>query len=218
MMKKILLCLGLFAFVVAQDAQALSDANDQGQGVKTGEKKRFYPAEVQGHSYGVFSVGYAYQYQSAGQITNTHTGNTIRYKGSFNNVYFSIERGWIGGKNNMFMLGGYLDGVAGQTFFISVGVKGGLRLLNGWVIPHFAVGYQLEHLQFPKDIRRYNMQGAVFSIGTFVNVTKGFGIDFTLRAGTPFHMLNRNHAKTYGNKGINNVGIMLSFTFYDFSI
>ena len=180
-------------------------------------KDSIRPPEISSSSYGVFRLGYSYQYQNGGNITKTGE-KPFAYSGHFNGMYFGIERGWIGGKDNMFMVGGYLDGVAGQTYALSVGVKGSLFLLNGWVLPYVGIGYQLEHLEFANDTKQYNMHTGVVSVGAHVNVAKGFGVDFQLRSGLPFNILKANDAQTYGNPSINHVGFMVSLSFYDFSI
>ena len=181
------------------------------------ENKRFVPPLVLTHSYGVFKVGYAYQYQNAGTISK-NGGTPFELNQSGNAIYFGIERGWIGGWKKSIMLGGYFDGALGQVYFLSLGFKASMFLLNGWLVPYIGVGYQFEHLGFSQDTTQYNMHTAVFSIGTHVNIAKGFGIDLQLRSGLPFYMVSRSDANAYGNPHINHVGFMISFSFYDFSI
>ncbi|RDU71912.1 hypothetical protein CQA57_07420 [Helicobacter anseris] len=180
-------------------------------------RENIQPPEVYGNSYGVFRIGYAYQYQNAGTITRDNT-TKFEYSGHFNDLYFGIERGWIGGKNKMFMASGYLDGAVGQTYFLSFGAKASLYLLKGWLIPYVGVGYQLEHLGFAKDDTQYNMHTAVVSAGTHINIAKGFGIDLQVRSGAPFYILKPKDAQTFGHPSINHVGFMVSFSFYDFNL
>lgn len=219
MVKKILFCLGLVAFVFAQETQGEEEiASTEKQKNSEYWKSVFQPSEVEGNVYGTFRIGYAYQYQNGSKITNTQTSHTFDSKQQLNSVYFGIERGWIGLKNKMLMVGGYLDGAAGQTFFLSVGARVSARLLNGWLIPHASFGYQIQHLSFPADTAQYNIHGGVGTVGLFVNVAKGFGVDFSLRAGTPFYLVKAADAKKFNHPVINHVGFMISFTFYDFSI
>lgn len=180
-------------------------------------RENIQPPQVIGNSYGVFRIGYAYQYQNGGTITRDNT-TSFDYSGHFNDLYFGIERGWIGGKNKMFMASGYLDGAVGQTYFLSFGAKASLYLLKGWLIPYIGAGYQLEHLGFKKDDNQYNMHTAVFSLGTHINIGKGFGIDLQVRSGVPFYILKPKDAQTFGYPSINHVGVMVSFSFYDFNI
>lgn len=218
-MKRYLLFLLSFIFIFSQ---LLAQEDSQETKKEDLEPKKSWrdnivPPEVPNNSYGVFRIGYSYQYQNGGTITKDHT-TSFNYQGHFNGVYFGLERGWIGGKNKMFMASGYLDGVVGQTYSLSVGAKGSLFLLNGWLIPYIGIGYQLQHLSFKNDSNQYNMHTAVVSLGTHITIAKGFGIDLELRSGAPFYILKPKDAQTYGNPNINHVGFILSFSFYDFNI
>lgn len=168
-------------------------------------------------SYGVFKVGYAYQYQNGAQISKNN-GIPFEYTQNNNMIYFGIERGWIGGFRQMIMVGGYIDGAFGQTFFLSGGAKLSFFLLDGWIIPHISLGYQVENLEFPKESSPLFMHTGVASIGAHFNITKGFGIDLSLRSGLPFYILRPIDAREYNHPHINHLGVMLSFSFYDFSL
>ncbi|PAF54037.1 hypothetical protein BKH42_03385 [Helicobacter sp. 13S00482-2] len=168
------------------------------------------------HSYGVFKIGYVYQNLSSSNITLKNGENS--YNLSSNNVYFGLERGWVGGSKKMLMIGGYLDAGAGDTYYLSAGGSFALRLLDGWVIPKISLGYQLEHLGLPGDSDQYNIHSGVGTIGVFVNVIQGFGINIEARSGIPFGIVRKDQASLYANPKFNMYQIMVSFSFFDFEI
>ncbi|MDO7253321.1 hypothetical protein [Helicobacter cappadocius] len=166
------------------------------------------------HIYGAFKIGYVYQNLSSANIPLKNGENSYNF--SSNNAYFGLERGWVGGPKKMLLIGGYLDAGAGDTYYLSAGGSFGLRLLDGWVIPKISLGYQMEHLGLPKDSDQYNIQSGVGTIGVFVNVIQGFGINLEARAGIPFTIMRGDQASVYGNPKFDMYQVMVSFSFFDF--
>ncbi len=218
-MKKIFTLLFVLSTLLAQEAvsrsSAANTANIDSSAKAEPQEGLFITPSVFTHNYGVFKIGYAYQFQHDGEITKQGLP-PFNYTQNYNMVYFGIERGWIGGPGNLFMAGGYLDGGLGQTFYLSLGAKFSLFLLDGWIIPYAGVGYQIEHLGFSNDTIHHLMNAGVVSLGAHFNVARGFGIDLELRSGTPFYMIRSS--ELYGNPSIVHLGAMISFSFYDFSL
>lgn len=168
------------------------------------------------HSYGVFKLGYVYQNLSSSHITLKNGQDSYNF--SSNNAYFGLERGWVGGPNKILLIGGYLDAGAGDTYYLSAGGSFGLRLLDGWLMPKISLGYQMQHLGLPNDSDQYNIQSGVGTIGVFVNVIQGFGINLEARAGIPFSIMRKDQANAYGNPKFDMYAVMVSFSFFDFEI
>ncbi|PAF46990.1 hypothetical protein BKH46_05700 [Helicobacter sp. 12S02634-8] len=176
----------------------------------------FKPIAPVGHSYGAFKIGYVYQNLSSKNIPLKNGANTYRL--ASNNAYFGLERGWVGGPYKMLMFGGYLDAGAGETYYLSAGGVFALRLLDGWLIPRIAIGYQLQHLGLPQDSQQHNIQSGVGTIGVFAHIAQGFGVSLEGRWGLPFTMARKADASIYRGPKFDMYAVMVSFTFYDFGI
>ncbi len=213
---KVIFFILFISFINAEDMNNENNNTPHTPEIKPPAKLLTHPI-VLSPNYGVFKIGYAYQYQNGAQISKSN-GTPFEYIQNNSMIYFGIERGWIGGFRQMIMLGGYVDGAFGQTFFLSGGAKLSFFLLNGWIIPYVSLGYQVENLEFPKESSPLFMHTGVASIGAHFNITKGFGIDLSLRSGLPFFILRPIDAREYNHPHINHLGVMLSFSFYDFSL
>lgn len=212
-LKSLVLVMAIVAFADESPESIDSIQNEP----KPEARKIFIAPSVLSPSYGVFKIGYAYQYENAGQITKSNNAS-FHYEQNNSMVYFGVERGWIGGFKQMFMVGGYLDGAFGETFFLSAGAKLSLFLLNGWIIPYVGLGYQIENLSFPNEFRAFFMHTGVATVGVHFNISDGFGIDLSLRSGLPFYVLRPEDAQNFNHPHINHVGVMVGFSFYDFSL
>lgn len=210
MMKKCILMICVFAMWCFAEPLDHTSSKEE-----TAPKLRLKPNEPN-HTYGVFKIGYVYQNLSSSNIALKNGESSYSFPSS--NVYFGLERGWVGGPKKLLLIGGYLDAGAGNTYYLSAGGSFGLRLLDGWLIPKISLGYQMQHLGLPNDSDQYNIQSGVGTIGVFVNVMQGFGINLEARAGLPFSIMRGDQARAYGNPKFDMYAVMVSFSFFDFEL
>lgn len=213
-MRKLFACVLIFniflTFSYSDDTNSKKETQDF-------EGWHFAPPVVSGKSYGAFKIGYLYQSLYSSNIPLLNNDNS--YLLNTSNVYFGLQRGWVGGPKKMLMVGGYLDAGAGNTYYLSAGADFALRLLDGWIIPKVSLGYQLQHLGLPNDSNQYNIQSGVATLGVFFNIAEGLGISIEGRSELfPFTIVRKVNADSYNNPKFNMYAIMVSFTFYDFGI
>lgn len=206
--------LGIFSYTWALDNAVLDEMEEDSQASR---RDIFTTPLVLSRNYGVFKIGYAYQYQDLSRVKNSSGVEVFPKVQSDQAAYFGIERGWIGGAGKRFMIGGYLDSALGEVFYVSLGAKFSVLLFKGWMVPYVGLGYQFENLKLQGDPFRYHVHAGVATLGSHFNISRGFGLDIQVRSGTPFYGL-RNFANNYPASFINHVSVMVSFSIYDFSI
>ncbi|WP_143000254.1 MULTISPECIES: hypothetical protein [unclassified Helicobacter] len=184
----------------------------------------YQPINITKRSYGAFSIGYSQNTITTPKISlaapNTQDAQDLqtRITQDFSRVargaFFGLERGW---HTHGFMIGGYLNGVAAQDYLLNFGVRFSY-LIARYVIPSVGVSYMLQHLKLPNDDAQYNLQGASFNAGLFVNVVRGFGLKFEGMYAYPLAILREGNARLHGNPTFSGYSFVVSFSFYDFSI
>lgn len=177
----------------------------------------YQPIAVSKRSYGSFSIGYSQSHIKAQQISLID-GSNSRVARDFSQVahgvFFGLERGahW-----HNFMLGGYINGVAAQDYSLSFGVRASY-LIARYVIPSVGISWGLQHIKFPNDTRQYNIHGANFNAGLFVNIVRGFGLKLEGSYSYPLVILRGVDARNYGDPVFSGYSFVVSLCAYDFSI
>ena len=214
----------------AKSADSTESASATSAGADTSATKpssfwsRLYqPINITKRSYGAFSIGYSQNTITTPKISlaapNTQDSSAqSRITQDFSRVargaFFGLERGW---HTHGFMIGGYLNGVAAQDYSLNFGVRFSY-LIARYVIPSVGVSYMLQHLKLPNDDAQYNLHGASFNAGLFVNVVRGFGLKFEGMYAYPLAILREGNARLHGNPTFSGYSFVVSFSFYDFSI
>ena len=207
-MRKIALCLGVYASVLAAlgvGAFALD----------------FSPAPLkEGNStYGSVSlVGY-YQRevgQRGGGSLATSDGS--RYENERGAVGFGLKRGVMLGEEKAWLLGAWLDGYAGSEnknglYGASVGLDGGYRILGGRLIALGGVGFMMSNLALshgPKE--QANIYGGVARAELFIDIAQGFGLSVGYMRG-----FSHKSKKLIGER-FDTDSLFVAIRFYDFGI
>lgn len=159
----------------------------------------FDVAEIEGDTFGSFSIGYQFLSKKYQHTQNTH------------GVFFSLERGWAFFYDKL-LLSITLDGTAGSFYSINGNFKLASRLFDGRVIPSISVGYGLLNHIINKT--QYNLHGTNSTFALFFDVGHGFGIEIGYRLG-----LHTFHTTKKSNVTLRNIhSFMFNFRFIDFSI
>ncbi|AFI05280.1 hypothetical protein HCD_01240 [Helicobacter cetorum MIT 99-5656] len=177
----------------------------------------FKPLEPTKKYFGSFKIGYLYQHMQTTKKSPIRPKNRppILINKKYHDAILALEAGKI--VKDKFLLGGYLDGAMGRSYFMSAGFMAGVRLFRGWVVPKISLGYQLQILGAKIDKYQFNIQSAVGSIGIFFNVAKNFGLSVEARGGIPFYFIESKFSKAFGTPRLNIYSIGITFTFYDFT-
>ena len=205
----------LSSSIDSDTADALFDnfSSDNTSIAKKQSPKFYQPITLSKDSYGAFFIGYSYNKLETDKILFE---NEIKpFSRTANGAFFGVERGWQGKYG--FMLGGYLNGVAGDDYSLSLGVRVS-NLIAKYVIPSINIGYGLQHIKFPQDSQQYNLHGFQFGGGIFVNIYRGFGIKFEAMGSYPLGIVRKDNASKYGNPTLNSYSLIVSFAYFDFSI
>lgn len=211
------------AQLVSQDepSQSVLDSSNLTLDSTARRAKKFalyQPIALSKRSYGSFSIGYAQSHIKAQQIRLIDGAINSRVARDFSQiahgVFFGLERGahW-----HNFMLGGYINGVAAQDYSLSFGVRASY-LIARYVIPSVGISWGLQHIQFPNDTRQYNIHGASFNAGLFVNIARGFGLKLEGSYSYPLVILRGVDARSYGAPVFSGYAFAVSLCMYDFSI
>ncbi|MBR2495345.1 hypothetical protein [Helicobacter sp.] len=178
----------------------------------------YQPIAVSKRSYGSFSIGYSQSHIKAQQVSLIDGVSNSRVDRDFSQiahgVFFGLERGvhW-----HNFMLGGYINGVAAQDYSLSFGVRTSY-LVARYVIPSVGISWGMQHIKFPNDIKQYNIHGASFNAGIFVNLVRGFGLKLEGSYSYPLVILRGVDARNYGDPVFSGYSFVVSLCMYDFSI
>lgn len=211
------------AQLVSQDepSQSVLDSSKSALDSSARGAKKFslyQPIAVSKRSYGSFSIGYSQSHIKAQQISLIDGATNSRVARDFSQVahgvFFELERGahW-----HSFMLGGYINGVAAQDYSLSFGVRASY-LIARYVIPSVGISWGLQHIKFPNDTRQYNIHGANFNAGLFVNIVRGFGLKLEGSYSYPLVILRGADARSYGDPVFSGYSFVVSLCAYDFSI
>lgn len=200
--------------------------------------KLYQPISIAKRSYGSFSIGYSQNYlhtprialrapDSSASPAPSPAASQSTLDSSFSRVargvFFGLERGlhWAGSgemaSSSAFMLGGYVNGVAAQDYSLNFGLRASY-LIAHYVIPSIGISYNLQHITFPNDPNQYNIHGANFNAGLFVNLMRGFGIKAEASYAYPLVVLRGVNARAYGEPKFFGFSFVVSVCYYDFSI
>ena len=186
--------LSLFVFGVGQNLLALD----------------FSPAPIyeNNSTFGSVSIGgVAYNVKSKQDYDNTRGA-----------VLFGLKRGFLLGDSKKVLLNAWLEGSAGAEnknglYSGSVGGQIGYRLFNGRVIVLLGGGFEMSNLAMPHIPKeQYNIYGGLARAELFIDIAQGYGLSVGYTRG-----FNEKSKKIKG-ESFDTQGIMLSVSFYDFSI
>lgn len=207
-------------FIISSDTTSTSVSKST-QNLQNSNKSfsLYQPIVVRKNTYAAFSIGYSYNHIATQSIAlrvapDSETKQNSAFSRVAHGAFFGLERGW---HTHNVMLGGYLNGVAGQDYSLHLGFRLSY-LAFGYVIPSVGISYGLQNLRLPNDSQQYNTHTAGFNAGLFVNVARGFGLKFEGSYFYPMGILRKSNADLYGNPRFSGYSFVVSFTFYDFSI
>lgn len=178
----------------------------------------YQPIALSKSSYGSFSIGYSQSHIQTKALSVVDSATNTRVSRGVDHiargVFFGLERGmhW-----HNFMLGGYVNGVAAQDYSLSFGVRASY-LIARYVVPSVGISWKLQHIQFPNDTKQYNIHGASFNAGLFVNIVRGFGLKLEGSYSYPLVILRGVDARAYGDPIFSGYAFAVSLCLYDFSI
>ena len=184
----------LFVFGVGQNLLALD----------------FSPAPIyeNNSTFGSVSIGgVAYNVKSKQDYDNTRGA-----------VLFGLKRGFLLGDSKKVLLNAWLEGSAGAVnknglYSGSVGGQIGYRLFNGRVIVLLGGGFEMSNLAMPHIPKeQYNIYGGLARAELFIDIAQGYGLSVGYTRGF------NEKSKKIKDKTFDTQGIMLSVSFYDFSI
>lgn len=156
----------------------------------------FSPAAVIEDTFASFVVGYQALFKSDERLKH--------------GIFFAIDRGWLFVDNKL-LLAMSLDGSVGGFYSLNLHAKLSGRFLDGRIIPSLSLGYGL--LNHFEGESQHNLHGASATLGLFVDIIKGIGLEASYRVGLhPWHTIKR----TPIHKNIQS--FMINIKFIDFSI
>lgn len=156
----------------------------------------FSPAAVIEDTFASFVVGYQALFKSDERLKH--------------GIFFAIDRGWLFVDNKL-LLAMSLDGSVGGFYSLNLHAKLSGRFLDGRIIPSLSLGYGL--LNHFEGESQHNLHGASATLGLFVDIIKGIGLEASYRVGLhPWHTIK----KTPIHKNIQS--FMINIKFMDFSI
>ncbi|WP_231853520.1 hypothetical protein [Helicobacter cinaedi] len=131
---------------------------------------------------------------------------------------FGLKRGILLGDSKKVLLKAWLEGGGGVEnknglYSGSVGGQIGYRLFNGLVIVLLGGGFEMSNLAMPHIPKeQYNIYGGLARAELFIDIAQGYGLSVGYTRG-----FNEKSKKIKG-ESFDTQGIMLSVSFYDFSI
>lgn len=172
----------------------------------------FSPAPLfeNNNSFGAFSIGGVY---SRIQNSRNDLGNSKRGA-----VSFELKRGLMLLESRSLLLNAWLEGRAGNTnknglYGISTGGQLGYRFLNGRVIALVGGGFEMNTLPiYAESKEQYNLYGGIARAELFIDIARGYGLSVGY-----VHGFNER-SKKLPTQIFSTDCIMISFSFYDFSI
>lgn len=133
-------------------------------------------------------------------------------------VLFGLKRGFLLGSSKKVLLNAWLEGSAGTEnknglYGGSVGGQIGYRLFNGRVIVLLGGGFEMSNLAMPHIPKeQYNIYGGLARAELFIDIAQGYGLSVGYTRGF------NEKSKKLKDESFDTQGIMLSISFYDFSI
>lgn len=172
-----------------------NDQNNPSTQENTKLKDLFSPAAIVDDTFASFLVGYQALFKDDNK---TRQG-----------IFFAIDRGWLL-VNNQLILALSLDGSVGGFYSLNLNGKIEGRFLDR-LYPSFEIGYGLvNHMEGGVQ---NNLHGASATMGLFVDIMKGIGLEASYRVGLhQWHTIRR----TPIHKMIQS--FMLNIKFLDFSL
>ena len=170
-----------------------------------------------------FSPAPIYENNSTfGSVSIGGVAYNVKSKQGYDNtrgaVLFGLKRGFLLGDSKKVLLNAWLEGSAGVEnknglYSGSVGGQIGYRLFNGLVIVLLGGGFEMSNLAMPHIPKeQYNIYGGLARAVLFIDIAQGYGLSVGYTRG-----FNEKSKKIKG-ESFDTQGIMLSVSFYDFSI
>lgn len=170
-----------------------------------------------------FSPAPIYENNSTfGSVSIGGVAYNVKSKQGYDNtrgaVLFGLKRGFLLGDSKKVLLNAWLEGSAGVEnknglYSGSVGGQIGYRLFNGSVIVLLGGGFEISNLAMPHIPKeQYNIYGGLARAELFIDIAQGYGLSVGYTRG-----FNEKSKKIKG-ESFDTQGIMLSVSFYDFSI
>ncbi|WP_231900324.1 hypothetical protein [Helicobacter cinaedi] len=170
-----------------------------------------------------FSPAPIYENNSTfGSVSIGGVAYNVKSKQGYDNtrgaVLFGLKRGFLLGDSKKVLLNAWLEGSAGVEnknglYSGSVGGQIGYRLFNGSVIVLLGGGFEMSNLAMPHIPKeQYNIYGGLARAELFIDIAQGYGLSVGYTRG-----FNEKSKKIKG-ESFDTQGIMLSVSFYDFSI
>ncbi|BBB19880.1 hypothetical protein [Helicobacter cinaedi] len=170
-----------------------------------------------------FSPAPIYENNSTfGSVSIGGVAYNVKSKQGYDNtrgaVLFGLKRGFLLGDSKKVLLNAWLEGSAGVEnknglYSGSVGGQIGYRLFNGLVIVLLGGGFEMSNLAMPHIPKeQYNIYGGLARAELFIDIAQGYGLSVGYTRG-----FNEKSKKIKG-ESFDTQGIMLSVSFYDFSI
>ena len=170
-----------------------------------------------------FSPAPIYENNSTfGSVSIGGVAYNVKSKQGYDNtrgaVLFGLKRGFLLGDSKKVLLNAWLEGSAGVEnknglYSGSVGGQIVYRLFNGSVIVLLGGGFEMSNLAMPHIPKeQYNIYGGLARAELFIDIAQGYGLSVGYTRG-----FNEKSKKIKG-ESFDTQGIMLSVSFYDFSI
>lgn len=170
-----------------------------------------------------FSPAPVYENNSTfGSVSIGGVAYNVKNKQDYDNtrgaVLFGLKRGFLFGSSKKVLLNAWLEGSAGAEnknglYGGSVGGQLGYRLFNGRVIILLGGGFEMSNLAMPHIPKeQYNIYGGLARAELFIDIAQGYGLSVGYTRG-----FNEKSKKLKG-ESFDTQGIMLTISFYDFSI
>lgn len=170
-----------------------------------------------------FSPAPIYENNSTfGSVSIGGVAYNVKSKQGYDNtrgaVLFGLKRGFLLGDSKKVLLNAWLEGSAGVEnknglYSGSVGGQIGYSLFNGLVIVLLGGGFEMSNLAMPHIPKeQYNIYGGLARAELFIDIAQGYGLSVGYTRG-----FNEKSKKIKG-ESFDTQGIMLSVSFYDFSI
>ena len=158
------------------------------------------PARPISPSFVAFSVGYHFLHN---EYYKTHENK--------NGIFFAIEKGWLL-VNDILMLSIILDGSAGDFYSANGGFKVGARVWDGRIIPSFSLGFGVINRDI--DNKQYNAIGTTGSLGIFIDIASGFGVELGYKFALHPFIILENNLKNNKINAIHNFMFNLRFMYF----
>lgn len=172
------------------------------------------PTYPQNNTFGALSIGWAHSNIVSAKADSTAMGD---YKSARNAVLFGLKRGFALGDSRTILLNAWIDGSAGSEsknglYAFSLGGQVGYRFFSGRVIGLVGGGFEMSNLAITQTDEQYNIYGGLVSAELFFDIARGYGISVGYKHGFNYQ------SKKLPAERFNTSGIIVAFSFYDFSI